>query len=176
MTGEAPSDPSAGSSAEAVEPLYRDFLSAFYEKNERTRAESLAPRLELLLTEQADIACSIRGDEIRALLAELRGDQAEAILLRERELRRILQLHSVTVNKPEWDGTLLQYDHRDVADRIDLLGILYFENGDRDRAIATLEDSRRFCTAHGIAFDGEDLLANIQQEAQGLTPDSASDS
>lgn len=161
-----PTDPAAA--ADALEPLYRAFLHAFYETRERDRAAELAPRLQAVLDESAEVAGSIRGDELRALLAELAGDLDAAIAGRERELRRILQLHSIAVNKPGWDRVLSQYDHRDVADRLDLLGILYAEAGQLDRAVATLEESRRFCGAHDVVFDGEDLLAEyLQQRADG---------
>jgi hypothetical protein len=61
---------------------------------------------------------------------------------------------------------LRQYDYSDISDRYDLLATLFAEAGDLDRAVSTLRDSKAFCEAHGVAFDGGDLLAEYEQMRQ----------
>jgi tetratricopeptide (TPR) repeat protein len=146
-----------------VEALYHELLHWFYEKEDRERAQEVGARLEAALSRRPDVAASIRGEEIRSLLAELRGDLAEAARSRESEIRKILELHSLAANTPGWEYVLRQYDFRDVSDRLDLLAILYAEQGDLDRAIDTLQESKRFCEAHQVPFDGQDLLTEYEQ-------------
>jgi hypothetical protein len=55
------------------------------------------------------------------------------------------------------------YDYGDISDRLDLLAILYAEQGYLDRAIKTLEESKRFCESHEIRFDGGDLLEELEE-------------
>jgi hypothetical protein len=146
-----------------TETLYHELLRWFYEKENRERAREVAARLEAALAGRPDVAASIRGEEIRSLLAELRGDLAGAVRSRESEIRKILELHSLAVNTPGWDYVLRQYDFSDVSDRLDLLATLQAEQGDLERAIATLQESKGFCEAHQVPFDGQDLLEEYEQ-------------
>jgi len=144
--------------------LYLEFLKRFYEDGDRKQARKLATRLEQALASSPDDAAAIRGDEIRSLLAELRGDFAEAARCRETEIRRILELHSLVVNTPSWDYVSRRYDFSDVSDRLDLLALLYDKQGDLDRAIATLIESRDYCQSHKIPFDGREILEELEQD------------
>ncbi len=144
--------------ADETESLYQELLHWFYEKANRERAQKVARRLEAALAARPDVADSIRGEEIRSLLAELRGDLTEAIRSRESEIRKIFELHSLARDTPGWDYVRRQYDYGDVSDRLDLLAALYADQGDLDRAIATLQESKQFSEAHQIPFDGQDLL------------------
>jgi hypothetical protein len=108
-------------------------------------------------------AGSIREEEIRSLIAESRGDFAQAARSREAEIRKILQLHTLSVNTPGWEYVARQYDFSDVSDRLDLLAILYDELGDLDRAIATLRESKQYCESHEAPFDGQGLLDELEQ-------------
>jgi hypothetical protein len=141
-----------------IEPLYLKFLRAFYEREDRAAAAEIAKKLESALRRQPKLARSIRGEEIRSLLAELRGDLTEAIRSRESEIRKIFELHSLSRSTPSWDYVLRKYNFTDLSDRLDLLAGLYAEQGDLRRAVDTLHESKQFCTAHGIAFDGQELL------------------
>jgi hypothetical protein len=149
--------------AEDVEALYLEFLRFFYQAGDREQAAKIAPRLEEALRSQPDVSRSIRGEEVRSLLAELRGDLVEAIRCRESEIRKILELHGLALNRPAWAYVVRQYDYGDVSDRLDLLAGLYAEQGDLEWAIKVLEESKQFCEAHNIPFDGQDLLDQFAQ-------------
>jgi hypothetical protein len=149
--------------ADDLEKLYVDLLHWFYQKGDRERAGKIATRLQAILADRPDVANSIRGEEIRAILAELRGDLIEASRSRESEIRKILELHSVANGKPGWEFVLRQYDYSDVSDRLDLLAILYAEQDDLERAVATLQESKQFCDSHQVKFDGQDLLDEYEQ-------------
>ena len=105
--------------------LYLEFLKRFYQKGDRAAAKKLAVRLEAALAASPEDTAAIRGDEIRSLLAELRGDHEEAARCRETEIRRILELHSLVVNTKDWDYVSRRYDFNDVSDRLDILALLY---------------------------------------------------
>jgi hypothetical protein len=153
--------------AGAIESLYHDFLAALYDEADLPRARKLARRLEAIIRRDAAVADSIRGQEIAALIAELRGDHAEAIHCRESEIRKIFELHSISRDTPHWDYILRQYDYSDISDRLDLLALLHAENGDLERALSVLRESQRFCAAHRVAFDGQDILDEIQTKRKG---------
>lgn len=87
---------------------------------------------------------------------------ARAARFREAEIRKILELHSLSVNTPSWEYVARQYDFSDVSDRLDLLAALYEKLGDSERAIATLLESKHYCESHGVPFDGQDVLAELQ--------------
>ncbi len=143
--------------------LYIEFLKRFYDQGDREQAGKIAARLEKILARSAETANSIRGEEIRSLIAELRGNYAEAIRSREAEIRKILELHSLAVGTPNWDYVSRQYDFSDVSDRLDLLAILYDQHGESDRARAVLVESKQYCEAHHVPFDGQDLLNELEQ-------------
>lgn len=159
-----PTVPEAGD----AEALYLDLLTAFYEQEDRARARKIASRLEEALASSPDFAESIRGDEVRSLIAELRGDLTTAIRSREAEIRRILELQAATIGTPAWDSVAHHYDFSDVSDRLDLLAALYDRDGDTERAIATLRESRQFCETHRIPFDGQEMLEEFER-ARGTT-------
>ncbi len=146
-----------------LESLYLRLVKLFYEKDDREETEKIALRLERVLAASADYAASIRGEEIRALIAEFRGDFAEAARCREAEIRKILELHTLTANTDNWEYVYRQYDFSDVSDRLDLLAILYDSQGELERAISTLLESRQYCESHRIPFDSQDLLEELEQ-------------
>ncbi len=149
---------------EEVETLYASLIDAFYDKGDRERARQIATELQQILNNRPDVADSIRGEEIRSLIAELNGNLQEAIRRREGEIRKILELHSLACGKPSWAYVFRQYDYSDVSDRLDLLASLYANAGDWEWAIATLRESKAYCNGHGIPFDGQDLLDEFEQE------------
>jgi hypothetical protein len=146
-----------------VESLYLSLVKSFYDEGDRKQAAKVASRLEKVLVVSPDISSSIRGEEIRALIAEARGDYAEAARSREAEIRKILQLHALAANSPSWKYVSRQYDFSDVSDRLDLLATLYDAQGELDRAIATLLESKHYCESHQIPFDGQDLLDEMER-------------
>ena len=144
-----------------VDRLYVELVKQFYDRRQLAKARAVAVRLERILTASAEIADSIRGEEIRSLIAELQGDYAGAIHAREAEIRKILELHALAANSPMWDTVAKQYDHGDVSDRLDLLAMLYDRSGDTMRALAVLRESQRYCASHRIPFDGQDLFDEL---------------
>jgi hypothetical protein len=147
-----------------VRKLYLDLLEALYERNDIVDSKRFADRLESLVVTDASFAGSIFLDEIRSLIAEARGDLGEAIRCREREIRKLFELHTLSVGTPGQDYVLREYDHSDVSDRLDILASLYAEQGDLGQAIETLKDSKRYCAAHEIPFDGEEMLTELEKE------------
>ena len=148
-----------------VTTLYVEFLKHFYERDDRKKATIIATKLDCELAASAELADSILGEEIRSLLAEFRGDFKAAIDSRQTEIRKILELHTLTVNTPQWPSISRHYDFSDVSDRLDLLALLYDQQGDQARALATLRESQRYCASHGIRFDGQDLLDELENDA-----------
>ncbi|MBO0698428.1 MAG: hypothetical protein J2P46_08545 [Zavarzinella sp.] len=148
---------------DGVEALYHEFLDAFYRNGNRERALALAPRLEAAVLAAPAAGESIRAEEIRSLIAELNGDFVAAARSREAEIRKILELHTLAVNTPNWPAVSRQYDFTDVSDRLDLLAVLYDRQGDTDWAVAVLHESRRYCEAHGVPFDGADILNELER-------------
>lgn len=143
------------------ERLYYEMLNALYERADVPRARRIAAQIDKMLASREDVRQSIRGDELRSLTAEARGDSATAIRHREGEIRKIFELHSMAINKPGWDYVLECYGYDDLSDRLDILASLYADHGDLDRAAEVIEESRRFCSAHGIPFDGADVAEEI---------------
>jgi hypothetical protein len=82
------------------------------------------------------VAESIRGDELRSLICELRGDVEPAIKYRQSELRRIFEQHSSVHGTPGWNYVFGEYDYRGISDRIDLLAGLYASMDD-NRAVSS---------------------------------------
>ncbi len=157
-----------------IDTLYHELLRAFYEDEDHDRARTVASWLETILKKEPDVAGSIRGQEIRSIIAELEGNLDEAIRYRQSEIQQIQELHRVARDTPAWDYAFRQYDYNDLSDRLDLLAILYADQGDLKRAVDTLKESKQFCRAHDIDFDGQDLLeeylqaeANPRQGIQG---------
>jgi len=144
-----------------TESLYQELLAAFYVKADRRRAKTIAKQLESHLLETPEYAQSIRGEEVRSIIAELRDDLSLAIQGREAEIRKILELHSLAINTPGWPYVFERYNFSDVSDRLDLLALLYDRRGDLDRAIEVLLESKGYCRSHKISFDAQDVLEEL---------------
>src|SRR4051794_636299 len=116
MTSKVRNSRTASSPGHAkLESLYLELLRRFYDENDREQAVRVAARLEKRMAAAPEYADSIRGEEIRSLIAELRGDLAEAARSREAEIRKILELHTLAVNSPGWNYVSRQYDFSDVS-------------------------------------------------------------
>jgi hypothetical protein len=146
-----------------LDSLYLEFVKHYYENNDRERAAPLARQLESLLADSPEYADTIKAEEICSLIAQFRGNLSAAIQSREAEIRKILELHALSVNTPGWEYVSRKYDFDDVSDRLDLLAILYDEQGELDRAIAVLMESKQYCESHKIPFDAPDLLDELEQ-------------
>jgi hypothetical protein len=152
-----------------IDALYPKLLNVFYRKLDQKQAEKTAALLETALAASPDHSQSIRGEEIRSIIAEVRGDFAEAARSREAEIRKILQLHALSVNTESWEYVSRQYDFSDVSDRLDLLASLYDAQGEIERAIFTLLESKSYCEAHQIPFDAQDLLDELERSRANIS-------
>ncbi|MBI3468626.1 MAG: hypothetical protein HY000_36960 [Planctomycetes bacterium] len=144
--------------------LYDKLLFWLYQRQDKGKARSYADRLEPLLRKAAPDHQAIRGEECWSLIYESRGNLRKAVQHRENEIRLIHRLHEAAHDSPHSEVLLRGYGFADLSDRLDLLATLYHDSGDLDRAIETLDESRRLCDAHGIDFDGEDLLREYRSE------------
>lgn len=153
-------------SIESIDYLYADLVRLFYDEGKVAEARKVGKRLQRAIAKDLDESDSIRGEEIRSLLAELKGDFVEAIRSREAEIRKILELHTLAKNKSSWNYVFRLYDYGDVSDRLDLLALLYESAGEHDRAVAVLEESKRFCASHRMPFDGQDVLTEFEHARQ----------
>jgi hypothetical protein len=151
-----------------IDYLYHKLLYWLYDRGEPARALPFAERLERLLDDVSPDGQGIRAEECRSLICEGRGDFPEAIRHRENEIRLIKRLQAISRGTPGWDYVRHDYDYSDLSDRLDLLAMLYHDSGDLDRAIHTLRESKRLCEAHGIRFDGRDLLRDYLSEKKAL--------
>ena len=157
-------------SSTGFEALYQNLLKRYYDEGDRERANGIASRLEELLAASPEYAHSIRGEEVRSIIAELRDDLSTAIQSREAEIRKILELHERALNTQSWQYVSRLYDYSDVSDRLDLLAILYDKQGELDRAVAVLLESKEYCRSRSIPFDAQDLLDELEH-ARRAEPD-----
>ncbi len=146
------------------EYLYHKLLYWLYERHDAARARAFAERLARLLSRASRSDEAIVPEECRSLICEARGDLPGAIKHRENEIRLMKRLHAISRTSPQREDLLRLHGYGDLSDRLDLLAVLYHESGQQDRAIATLQDSKRLCEESGIAFDGEDLLRDYVRE------------
>jgi DNA polymerase III delta prime subunit len=144
--------------------LYDKLLYWLYQRANRAKARPYARRLERLLPSADPGHDAIFGEECWSLVHEAKGDLPRAIESRENELRLIRRLYEVSLGKPYEESALKGYGYDDWSDRLDLLAILYHDSGALDKAITILQKSKKLCEAHGMEFDGEDLLQEYAEE------------
>lgn len=143
-------------------------LDGMYGGRGRKRLPAVADRLEKLLNAEASDHQAILGEACWSLLCELRGDLTSAISYRRNEVRLIRKLWRSAEQSPEATRRVIMkhYDYSDLADRLDLLAILYHDSGQLKKALRTLWQCREFCEIIGIKFDGKDLLREYLAEAR----------
>ena len=139
-------------------------INRFYERANRPAALRYGERFFDLLTKNADGHDSIFGEECWSLLFELRKDLHEAVKHKEHEIELIQQLWEVSANTPGMTVVLRTYGIGDLADRLDLLAILYHDAGRLDTAILTLMRSKWLCESFKVAFESENLLQDYLYE------------
>jgi hypothetical protein len=144
--------------------LYDKLLYWLYQRADPSKACPNAERLERLLPRVDPDHEAIFGEECWSLVHEAKGNLPKAIEHRENEVRLIRRLHRVSRGAPHEEVALRDYGYDDLSDRLDLLAVLYHDSGQLDRAVSTLETSRKLCERHGLAFDGEDLLQEYLEE------------
>jgi len=136
---------------------YHKILYWFYGRHDRSRARRFCRTLEPLLKKVDRKHESIRGEECWSLVYEVRGDLNKAIFYRRNEIRLIRRLQRF---KPRFE----HYGPDDLADRLDLLAILYRDAGEIQHALKALRESKRLCARNRIKFDSPDLLKEYEGE------------
>jgi tetratricopeptide (TPR) repeat protein len=136
---------------------YYKVLYWFYARQNRRRASRFCETLERLLRKVDSKHESIRGEECRSLLYEARGQLDKAILHRRNEIRLLKRLQRF---KPRFE----HYGPDDLADRLELLGILYKDSNDIRKAIKAMTEAKRICAKHRIKFDSPDLLEEYKAD------------
>ncbi len=131
-----------------------------YGRDNRSRAKYYCRILEPLLLKAASKHEAIKGEECWSLLFEARGDFDRAILYRNSEIKLIKRLLRL---KPRLD----EYGPGDLADRLVLLGVLYFDSGRTRRALTAIREAKRICQRNRIRFDDDDLLKEYESQRRG---------
>jgi hypothetical protein len=147
-----------------AEYLYHKLLYWLYEREDPARARAFAERLARLLSRVSPDHGAIFPEECWSLICEARGDLPGAIKHRENEIQLMKRLHKISRDSPQREEILRLHGYDDLSDRLDLLAVLYHDSGQLVRAIDTLQESKRLCALHGIAFDSEDLLQEYLEE------------
>lgn len=147
-----------------IEYLYDKLLFWFHQRENPGKAVRYGERLSRLLSKADPKHEAILGEECWSLIHEARGDLTKAIEFRENEIRLMRRLHELVRDTPGEATAMEGRGHEDLSDRLDLLAALYHANGELDRAIGVLKESRAICARHGIRFDGGDLLADYLRE------------
>jgi hypothetical protein len=149
-----------------VEYLYHKLLYWLYERKDSVRARAFAARLARLLSRVSPGHEAIFPEECWSLICEARGNLSGAIKHRENEVRLMKRLHEISRNGPHRQAILRLHSYEDLSGRLDLLAVLYHDSGHLEQAIERLQESKRLCQEHGIAFDGGDLLRDYLVEKE----------
>ncbi len=144
--------------------LYDKLLYWLYQREDVRKARPYAKRLEQLLPKADPEQEAIFGAECWSLVYETKGNFRKAIEHRENEVRLMRRLHEISRTAPNKNLVLQFCGYDDLSDRLDLLATLYHDSGNLDKAIAVLGESKRLCEAHGIEFDGDDILQECLDE------------
>jgi hypothetical protein len=144
--------------------LYDQLLYSLYRQEDARQARQFADQLEQLLPKADPTHDAIFSEECWSLVFEAKGKLEKAITHREREIDLIRCLHKISRGKPDEELVFSQYGYDDLSDRLNLLAILYHDAGDADKAIRTLEESKRLCADRGITFDGKEMLREYSEE------------
>ena len=145
--------------------LYDKLLYWLYQQAaDAAKARPYAERLELLLPKATPKHEAIFGEECWSLVYEARNDLPKAIKHRENEIRLIRRVHEISRGTPQQDIIFRLHSYADLSDRLDLLAVLYYTNGNLDKMLGTIHESKRICEEHGVKFDGEDILQEYLEE------------
>lgn len=151
-----------------IKDLYYDLIDAWFGDEDSRHSRRLANRLHRLIELDDPKQTAILGQDCRALIRDVHGDLEGAIRHRLKEIRfrkRLLQTMPPPGKRSEVQKIALNgYDFADLADRYDLLAILYHDAGQLKKALKALWQSRELCELHGVKFDGKDLLRDYLAE------------
>ena len=149
---------------DAIRENYGQLLYWFYEQENRLKARPFARKLEALLKKVSPHHETVLGEECWSLIHELKGNYSEAIKYRENEIRLIERLQQLAAGRPNGHIVLRRYDCADLADRLELLAVLYHHAGNLNKAVTVLQECERVCEQNKIAFDGQELLEEYLAE------------
>jgi tetratricopeptide (TPR) repeat protein len=152
-----------------IRDLYDRLLYWLYRQEDARKARPLADQLERLLPKADPTHDAIFGEECWSLVYEAKENLEKAISHRENEIDLIRRLHVISRNQPHENAATSGYEFSDLSDRPNLLATLYHDRGDLDKAIRTLDESKRLCAEHGIPFDGVDILREYSEEKPSTT-------
>lgn len=138
--------------------LHDRLLFWLYQRGEARMARRFTTQMDRLLADLDPKQESILGQECRSLISEAKVDLEGAIKHRTNEIQMIRRLQEISRGTPSEAHVLKNHGVADLSDRLDLLAVLYRNNGDLQQAIEVLRESKALCQSHGIAFDGGDLL------------------
>jgi hypothetical protein len=154
--------------------LHDKLLYWLYQRADPKKARLYAPRLDQLLAAAAPDHDAILGEECWSLVHEAKGELESAIESRKNEIRLIRRLHELSQGKLHEATALKDYGYDDLSDRLDLLAVLYHDSGDLDKAVATLQESKKLCQEHGKEFDAEEMLQDYVKEKRNARQAAAS--
>jgi tetratricopeptide (TPR) repeat protein len=157
-----------------IDYLHDKLLYWLYQRADPRKAHRYAQRLERLLLTAAPDHDAILGEECWSLVHETKGDLPRAIESRKNEIRLIRRLYELSRGAPHEEVALRRYGYDDLSDRLDLLAVLYHDSGDLDKAITTLQESKKLCQEHGMEFDGVDMLQDYMEEKRNSQQAAAS--
>jgi hypothetical protein len=141
-----------------IDYLYHKMLYWFYgPPHSVARAKPFARRLKPLLDAHAGTPEAILGESAWSLYHEVQGNLPLAIKHRENEIRLIRKLLRLCEAQK-------CYDVADLISRMELLALLYDQDGDTPQARRLLRKARALCAEHRLPFEGEDLLAEIDAD------------
>ena len=152
-----------------IQGLRQTIRDEFYERDNSQGCLDDCRRLEALLKQVARRHDNILGEECWALVSEVKGDLEKVILHRLNEIELIKRLRRKSAKTPARADVLRENGPADLSDRMDLLAGLNHDAGYLDLAIRALTDSRRLCRAHGLTFEGEDMLRDYRSERRTLS-------
>jgi tetratricopeptide (TPR) repeat protein len=144
--------------------LYDKLLYWLYQRAEVEKSRHFADRLEVLLSSVNAGHQGIFAEECWSLLYEAKGDLPSSIKHRQNEIRLIRRVQAICRGTPHEELVLKQCGHAELSDRLDLLGVLYHENGNLDKAITVLNESKQLSALRGLRFDGEEILREYLEE------------
>jgi tetratricopeptide (TPR) repeat protein len=151
--------------------VYDRLVGCLYERQNAARARRYAKRLKQLVKAFDPNAESAYAQECLSLTFEAEGDREQAIRHRKNEIALIRRLHELAhgPDAAHTDYILGQYSYADLRDRLELLAMLYHDNGDINNAINMLEEAKELSLDHGIPFDSEDLIRQYMDERPSKT-------
>jgi tetratricopeptide (TPR) repeat protein len=153
-----------------INRLYHQLSRSIDTRPNSARTLALADHLEAALSEHGEKTIgAIFAKECRSLISEAKGDLDNAIKHREDEIRLIRHLHDISQHTPGETLAFNQYGFGDLQDRLELLAVLYHDNGQFEKALSKLNEAKQLCLQHDLQFDAEDILREYSDERPSQT-------